>query len=169
LLASACKKEKVVTNTYVTNNEVTPPQQATKFYAKINNLPWASVRSIVDTGKYLAARVADMQNGIMIKGFGKFLNSSSQLQDDAIFINLENVTDTGVYNLSFNSYIAYSLEDSTGKEYYSSQLNNIGFVHITYLDADKISGTFEFEGNSTNGRSSIIVKEGQFNNIYFEK
>lgn len=166
----ACQKSDntvIATKTPDTNNTGKPVSNAAKFNAVINNLTWSSARTTTDTGKYLSARVPNTDN-IQIKGFGTFTTGTA-FDDDAIYFSLENVTDTGYYALSMNNYITYSTTDSVGTEYYSSQITNNGFVRITNIDNDKVSGQFEFTGTNTSGSSTVVVKQGVFTNIYFQK
>lgn len=164
-LTASCQKSSTEVATPKSTQSPTNNDQYGVVAAKINDRQWRSAANkAAGSNEYLAA----MNSGkLQIKTFGSFADSSGNQTDDQLGIYMEGVTDTGVYMLKTSNYVVYS-QLSNQPKYFSSQLSNIGKVHITNLTDTSITGSFECSVESTNGEGSLLIKEGSFLDVRFQ-
>lgn len=166
LIFVSCQKNKNVTTVSTNSLNSSNGASQAKIAAKINNRTWSSAARIsaTDTNVYLAAI---KYGALQIKTFGNFVDSIGMITQDQLGIYVDGVTDTGVYSLSLSNYIVYNQLLATPL-YFSSQISNIGSIHITNLTDSSISGTFNCQVENTSGSGAIAIKEGVFTDIVLQ-
>ncbi len=165
VLFASCQKNKNITT--VATQQVTPISTTTNevIAAKINNRQWQSAAKTTATASDYLAAIKD--GTLQIKTYGSFTDSMGTVSNDQLGIYIDGVTDTGRYTLSASNYIVYNQLLAT-PQYYSSQIANIGFLHITSLTDTTISGNFECQVDNTSGTGITTIRDGAFSNIHFQ-